>query len=1146
MNKGIFAPGINFLNKFKYPTKIGIISIVFILFITGFLFIISRDIDSRIEFIQKEKIGLEYIDGIKNLLQDMQQRRALTMAYFYKKSIIEGVKSEKSEMIDLNKKIDEDFDFINKTQQKNNYVFKMDKLWSQIINEWQNLNKNSLNLTPEESFKKHSIVINKIIYLISYISEVSNLVLDSELESFYLARSISRNLPELTEKTAQARSLGIGITARKKMIEDQKINLITKIVLLNDSLRRVNMNSPILFKKNKILKERLERFLDDINTSTNYFVNLTYSEIILAKNININTKIYYRAATSSINSSFRFYEESINTLENLLSERINKYKYEKNIVLFSALFLLFVLIYTFVCFAYALLKSLKALEQTALSVSQGNLNARAEIFSKNDEMGELSISFNEMIKNLKMLMERELILREVIISSLESQNTGEILRNIVNKTGKLFNADRCYLVKYDFINKEYLSINPNSVYISSLEFKNTAGRKVSSEEMEVFTVIAFKQKQVLVVNDVSKIIIPEATRALLKEFEIKSFMGAPLFYAGEPIGLLIVDSAKTIKEYTPEEQKLLETIANQSAIVINQAGLTEEIQEKIKRETLLREIINNILTSESFEKALSLICEEIGKIFDAERVKIRFFNKEENVFSEVVAEYRKNELIPSLLGSGKYSREISKYILKLLVEDKKLFIVDNIQNSQIPEEMKEFYRILSVKSIIESPIFYKDELIASVIIENLTTPKEWAQEKLDLLTPVCQQIAIGMNLFNLNEELKKTLIKENILKELTEKINLLDTYEKIDDYSLNALLEIFNVERAIHFHYIEDSIVITNEKTSNESIVSLKESWRFTKTNVEEILPETGMFITINDIESELKNGELKNYFRSQNINSFITYPLVKTILKEEHDEIIEITMLANSIKHDWTAHEKKLMKLLIDTISILSTKILQKAEIEEIKRTFIATLTHDLRSPILAEQKALEAIISKRITCEEEYLQDIYKTNEGLLKIVNNLLSVYHYESVTPLLNKTETNLKELIEESITSLKYLAADKESQIHFDIQEDLPCLNLDRAEISRVFSNLIGNAIKHTRRGTQITISALKKDASLQFSIQDNGEGIPKEHVNKIFQRYPVEKRKIGTGLGLYLSKQIVEAHGGKIWFETEEGVGTTFYFTLPV
>lgn len=619
--------------------------------------------------------------------------------------------------------------------------------------------------------------------------------------------------------------------------------------------------------------------------------------------------------------------------------------------------------------------------------------------------------------------------------------------------------------------------------------------------------------------------------------------------------LPILNITTVVNKYNPGEKLEIPIISDDEIGLLTDRinkiiSLNWEYMQNIKikqeKETFLREIINNILTSKNLEDALNLICAEIGQLFDAERVKIRLFDKEENVFSNVVAEYRKNEQIPSLIGTGKYSKEFSEYMLKILIEDKKLFIVNDIENNTIPKYIKEIFKLLSSRSIIEAPILYKDKLLASVIIVNTTKPKEWEQEKLDLLNPICQQIAIGINLFNLNEELKLALGNEKALRQITDEINLLKTYEEIDNYTLSQLLKIFKVERAIHFHFIEDSIIITNEKTLNENIVNLKESWKFTRANLKELIIEPGLFITINDVESEIKSEELKEYLRSQNINSFIIYPTIKMILKDELKEIIELTMLANPINHNWTEYEKNLLQLIIDTIAIISLKILQKEEIEEIKQTFIATLTHDLRSPILAEQKALEAMISKRIDCSGEYLQDIYKTNEDLLKLVNNMLSVYHYETGRPILNKIETNIKELIEDSVITLKYLAADKESQIYFNIQENLPLINIDRDEINRVFSNLIGNAIKHTKRETQIQINAYRKNNNIEFAIQDNGEGISKEQIPIIFHRYPTTKRKIGTGLGLYLSKQIIEAHNGKIWFETEEGTGTTFYFTLPI
>ena len=1147
MPKGFFSPGINLLNKFKYSTKIGIISAVLILFIFGLFYLIIKELDLHIEATKKEKIGLEYIDPIKNLMQDISEHRALTNAYLNDDKNI-----NENQITAINKKINEEINLVNKAQQTNNYKFKINKLWLEINNEWKNLENNSLKLTPGENYKRHVVLINKIIYLISYISDISKLVLDPSLNNFYLVRSVSRNLPELTENIAQARSFGVGALARKKISKGEKIFLLKKITLIQDSLRRININFQITFEKNNVLKERMERFLEDINLSTNHFTDLIDKEIIMPKEIIISPKDYYMAGTSSLNSTYRLYETKINILEDLLTERLKIFEQEKALIVIFLLITLSSIIYIFACFAYALLASLKTLEKTALSVSEGNLDAEAEVYSKKDELGSLSISFNNMIKNLKTLMQRELILRRIIISSLESKSANEILRSIVNDTGKIFKADRCFFINYDFKNKEFLPINPNNVYMSSLEFKNLAGRKLSAEEMEPFLIIWLQQKQILVINDVSKIIIPENTRTFIEEIEIKSSMAAPMFYAGRLIGILLVDYVKNLKEFSEDEKNLLETIANQSAIVINQAVLTERLQETTKREFLLRKIINNILTSENLEKALDLISEEIGKLFDAERVKIRNYNKEEGIFSEVIAEYRKNAQIPSLIEKGKYSTEVSEYITNILTKEKKPFIVNDVENSELPEYMKEFCSSLSTKSLIESPIFYKDKFLASIIIENTTAPKEWEQDKLDLLTPVCQQIAIGMNLFNLNEELKMSLVNEKIMREILIETKKFDDHDGIYNYLLSQLLNLFNPNRCIHLHHDEhNNLVVHNEALKDETLQPLLNQPILSAEYTHELSPEEDLQVNVvKDVNQEINSPKLREYLINNRIQAYLLYSTARICPGSKKNEVFGYTIICYSEPQKWTSEEIDFFKLIVDTVSIIFLEFKQRQETEEIKRTFIATLTHDLRSPIIAEQKALEAIISKKINYlnehYDEYIEDIYKTNKSLLKIVNNLLSVYHYESEKPVLNKTETNIKELIEESIISLKYIAADKESQIYLDIPEDLPLINVDRDEITRVLSNLVGNAIKHTRKNTQIRVYASKEENNILIAVQDNGEGIPKEHIDMIFQRYPTEKRKVGTGLGLYLSKQIVEAHDGKIWFETQEGIGTTFYFTLPV
>lgn len=221
-----------------------------------------------------------------------------------------------------------------------------------------------------------------------------------------------------------------------------------------------------------------------------------------------------------------------------------------------------------------------------------------------------------------------------------------------------------------------------------------------------------------------------------------------------------------------------------------------------------------------------------------------------------------------------------------------------------------------------------------------------------------------------------------------------------------------------------------------------------------------------------------------------------------------------------------------------------------EDKKRFFANLIHDMRSPLLAEQKTLEVILSGKLGTSlsdfSEYLNDIYKTNEELLHIINSILSSYHYESGKIELTLDNINISELIDTSIKLINSLANDAEAQINTDIDAGLPSIFADRDEIIRVVINLITNAIKHNPKGTNINISATKTNKEIQIAVQDNGKGISESEKPTIFKKYPTVKRKIGTGLGLYLSKQIIKAHKGRIWFESEEDKGTTFYFTLPV
>lgn len=231
---------------------------------------------------------------------------------------------------------------------------------------------------------------------------------------------------------------------------------------------------------------------------------------------------------------------------------------------------------------------------------------------------------------------------------------------------------------------------------------------------------------------------------------------------------------------------------------------------------------------------------------------------------------------------------------------------------------------------------------------------------------------------------------------------------------------------------------------------------------------------------------------------------------------------------------------------------ITEQKEADKLRDDFIATLTHDLRTPLLAAIQTLKFFLDGSIGDVSEkqklLLSTMKKSNEDLLGLVNALLEVYKYDASKLNLCKTDFNFKSLVEQTYAELKPLADTKHIDFSVDYQtnDDIK-INADRAEIRRVICNLCGNAINYTNNNGKIVVTVKTQGNDLIFTVQDNGNGIPQEDIPNLFNRFSQgtsKKRSTGTGLGLYLSRQIVEAHNGKIWLESKLNKGSEFSFLL--
>jgi PAS domain S-box-containing protein len=242
-----------------------------------------------------------------------------------------------------------------------------------------------------------------------------------------------------------------------------------------------------------------------------------------------------------------------------------------------------------------------------------------------------------------------------------------------------------------------------------------------------------------------------------------------------------------------------------------------------------------------------------------------------------------------------------------------------------------------------------------------------------------------------------------------------------------------------------------------------------------------------------------------------------------------------------------------IGTLIILHD-VTRERLINKMKSEFITIAAHQLRTPLTGIKWSLEMINTGTITEEEEkeFLDKAYQSNERMIKLVNSLLIVSHLDEGRFVYKFFEIQIENLIQEIIENFKIQIKNKAIKCIFDKPKiPLSKTKVDLEKIQMVLENLIDNAIKYTPQNGKIIISLKENNNKIEVSIKDSGMGISKENQERLFTKFfrSTEALKIetsGSGLGLFIAKNIIEAHGGQIWVKSKEGRGSTFYFTLPI
>ncbi len=381
------------MNRLSYSRKMMLISAIFILPLLLTLHLLITEMNQGIELAEKERLGIEYIQPLRQLMQHLPQHRGMTNAH------LKGAGGFRSKILNKRRQIAEDIRVIDEVDARLGTLLNSSTRWKGIKRSWQALQDKAFNLHAQESFERHSALISEVLALLVHVAEQSGLIHDPELDSYYLMNAVVNRLPLVTENMGQARGLGAGIAASQHITTPDLIQMTLLLGKIGSNLEAAMTGLQTAFEHNPRIRSVLEEALNKALTAGMGFVTTSRQALMETQNITIDPASYFNQGTSAIKSTYALYDAIIAELDTLLAARISSITQYRYIVFALVLAALLIAMYLFGAFYGSVNHAIGSLKDASNQLADGRLTARAAVESR-DELGEVAAAFNGMAEQL--------------------------------------------------------------------------------------------------------------------------------------------------------------------------------------------------------------------------------------------------------------------------------------------------------------------------------------------------------------------------------------------------------------------------------------------------------------------------------------------------------------------------------------------------------------------------------------------------------------------------------------------------------------------------------------------------------------------------------------------------------------------------
>lgn len=636
-----------------------------------------------------------------------------------------------------------------------------------------------------------------------------------------------------------------------------------------------------------------------------------------------------------------------------------------------------------------------------------------------------------------------------------------------------------------------------------------------------------------------------------------AWVGVPLNTGAETIGVISLASRDSSTVYTEDQVNLLQTIADQAAGAIVKARLLQEAEHRTKLLTTLNEVARSLASTLEIDPLLHQILISAVEILNCEAGSLLLVESETSELTFVAAV---SPVANDLL--GKHIQPGIGLVGKA-VDTQQPIIANDVQNTKEWSEYTDLQTGFNTRDLLVVPMQVKDRVTGAIEVINRKDGMPFAHDDQELLMAFASQAAVALENAQLYTQTDQTLAA---------RIEELSVMQRIDR-ELNASLDISNTMRitlewALRQSKAEAGLVGI---TDNDKVL-VKASQGY--TNELSTVEGSTIFVETPMIKKSIITGQPltqiitdKSKEDESPVNILINGKSQIVIPIRREAESIGIVLLESRTAEICSEDTLAFLSRLSDhaAIAISNAQLYSAVQSANLaKSEFVSFVSHELKTP-MTSIKGFSDLLAAGVVgpvneAQGNFLNTIRSNVDRMATLVSDLADVSRIEAGRLKLEFSAVPLYEIVDEIVRSAKAQIEAKEQILTLNIPEKLPALWGDRTRLIQVLTNLINNAHKYTPHGKSISVTAELADNQwdpsgapqvIHISVQDEGIGISPENQKKIFQKFfRADDQKVrdvpGTGLGLNITKTLVEMQGGQIWFESVVDIGTTFHFTIPI